>query len=49
MLLSRAYPAARAIEAKVFWFFFSKKNRFLTILGSPSETPRDGIGIGKVE
>jgi hypothetical protein len=27
--LSRSYPAAYAKEAKVFWFFFSKKNFFL--------------------
>jgi hypothetical protein len=27
--LSRIYPAARAQETKVFWFFFSKKNCFL--------------------
>jgi hypothetical protein len=25
MSLSRIYPEARAQEAKVFWFFFSKK------------------------
>ena len=29
MVLSRIYPAARAQEAKVFWFFFSEKNCFL--------------------
>ena len=28
MALSRIYPEARAQEAKVFWFFFSKKNCF---------------------
>jgi len=27
--LSGFYPAAYAKDAKVFWFFFSKKNLFL--------------------
>jgi hypothetical protein len=27
MSLSRIYPEARAQDVKVFWFFFSKKNR----------------------
>jgi hypothetical protein len=27
--LSRLYPAAYTKDAKVFWFFFSKKNCFL--------------------
>jgi len=30
MSLSRIYQAAYAKDAKVFWFFFSKKNVFLT-------------------
>ena len=29
--LSRSSPAARATRAKVFWFFFSKKNRLLAV------------------
>jgi hypothetical protein len=31
MPLSRLHPAAHAQETKVFWFFFSKKNRFLLL------------------
>jgi len=27
--LSQFYPATYAQDIKVFWFFFSKKNRFL--------------------
>jgi hypothetical protein len=30
MSLSRFYAATRAKDAKVFWFFFSKKNFFLS-------------------
>jgi hypothetical protein len=30
MSLSRFYPATGVIIIKVFWFFFSKKNFFLT-------------------
>jgi hypothetical protein len=29
--LSWIYPDARAKDTKVFWFFFSKKNRFLPL------------------
>jgi hypothetical protein len=29
MTLSRVSPARRGQVVKVFWFFFSKKNRFL--------------------
>jgi hypothetical protein len=32
MSLSRIYPVAYAKDAKVFWFFFSKKNYFLNFL-----------------
>jgi hypothetical protein len=31
MSLSRIYPAAHATRAKVFWFFFPKKNCFLAV------------------
>ena len=37
---SRAYPAARAKVAKVFWFFFSKKNCLLLLVaGCASADP----------
>jgi hypothetical protein len=37
--LSRFYPEARAQEAKVFWFFFPKKNSFLATVFAPTATP----------
>jgi hypothetical protein len=43
-IATKKFPLLRALalllpkptEAKVFWFFFSKKNRLLALLDSPS-------------
>jgi hypothetical protein len=36
VVLAAAFPLCRVQFAKVFWFFFSKKNRFLSLSRYPT-------------